>query len=164
MGSLYDIVGEFQQIYEIMADPEVDEQIIADTLEGLTGELEVKAEGYCKVIRMLNAEAEALDQEAQFFKKKADVRKNNAKRMKEALCSAMIATGHDGKEGLKAGNFTLKVQGNGGKQPLMITGDVPENMLRTIKEPDQDLIREYLAENECDWAHLEERGKHLAIK
>ena len=164
MGTLYDIVGEYMELYSMLTDPEVEEQTVLDTLEAVQGELEVKAEGYVKVIRQLDAEAKALDAEAEFFKQKATVRKNNIKRMKEALCAAMIATGHDDKAGLSAGDFTLKVQNNCGVQPLKITGDVPPSMMKVIYEPDNERIREYLKENSADWAHLEERGRHLAIK
>lgn len=165
MGTLYNIVGDFVEVYALLSDPEADEQTVLDTLEGIKGELEVKAEGYVKIIRQLEAEQKALEAEADFFKQKATVRKNNIKRMKEALCQALIDTGHDGKEGLAAGEFTLKVQNNGGAQPLKVTGDVPMNMLKVITEPDNDKIRKFILDgNECDFAHLEERGKHLAIK
>lgn len=164
MNTLYNIVGEYLEVYSLLSDPEADEQTILDTLEGITGEIEIKAEGYIKVMRQLDAEAKALDAEAEFFKQKADVRKNNIKRMKNALCQALIMTGHDDKNGLKAGDFTLKVQNNGGVAPLKITGEVPENMTKVIVEPDNDKIREYLKDHACTWAHLEERGRHLAIK
>ena len=165
MATLYDIVGEYQELYAMLTDPDVDEAVLADTLEAVKGELEVKAEGYIKVIRQLSAEIEALEAEADFFKHKAQIRKNNVKRMKEALCAALIATGHDDKAGLTAGEFTLKVQNNGGLAPLKITGDVPESLTKVITEPDGDLIRQYIAEHgQCDFAHLEERGRHLVIK
>ena len=164
MATLYDIIGEYQELYAMLSDPEADEQIIADTLEAVTGELEVKAEGYVKVIRQLDAEAKAYDAEADFFKQKATIRKNNIKRMKEALTAAMIATGHDDKAGLTAGDFTLKVQNNGGVQPLKITGEVPESYTKVIIEPDGDKIRELLKEKTVEWARLEERGRHLVIK
>lgn len=161
MGStLYELTGEVLELKDLLCDPEVDEQTVLDTLEAVQGELEAKAEGYVKVIRTLEAEAKSFDAEADFFKQKALVRKNNIKRMKEALLNAMIATGHEG--GLNAGQFTLKVQKNGGLAPLHITGDVPEEMMK--KEPDNDLIREYLKDHEASWAHFEERGRHLAIK
>lgn len=162
MGStLYELTGEILELKELLSDPEVDEQTIADTLEAVQGELESKAEDYVKVIRQLDAEAKAFDAEAEFFKAKALVRKNNIKRMKEALLNAMIATGHEA-NGLAAGQFTLKVQKNGGVAPLKITGDVPDELTR--KEPDNEKIREYLKDHDAEWAHFEERGRHLAIK
>ena len=164
--SLYDIVGEYRELYAMLTDPDVDEAVLADTLEAVKGELEVKAEGYIKVIRQLSAEVEALEAEADFFKHKAQIRKNNVARMKEALCAALIATGHDDKAGLTAGEFTLKVQNNGGVAPLVITGEVPDSFMRVITEPDKGLIREYIEEHggDCDFAYLEERGRHLVIK
>lgn len=164
MGTLFEITDDLIELKEMLSDPDADEQIIFDTLEAVQGELEAKAEGYIKVIKELEAEAKAAKAEADFFRQKAQIRENNVKRLKEALCFAMVKTGHDGKEGLSAGNYTLKVQNNGGKAPLKITGDVPESMMKIIKEPDGEKIREYLADHEADWAHLEERGKHLAIK
>lgn len=164
MATLYELVGQHYELYSLMSDPDVDEQTILDTLEGLQGDLEQKAEGYVQVIRELNAEAAAFKAEADFFKRKAEIRENNIKRMKEALKEAMIATGHDDKNGIQAGQFTLKVQNNGGVAPLKITGQVPESFTKVIIEPDNDKIRTFLKDNECEWAHLEPRGKHLAIK
>ena len=165
MATLYNIVGEFVELYSLLGDPEVDEQTVRDTLEAVKGDLEVKAEGYVKVIRQLEAEQKAFEAEAEFFKQKATVRKNNIKRMKEALCQALIDTGHDDKVGLAAGDFTLKVQNNGGAQPLKVTGNVPMNMTKVITEPDNEKIRQFILDgNECEFAHLEERGKHLVIK
>ena len=49
--SLFDLVGQWQQVAELMMDPECDPQMILDTLEGISGEIEVKADGYGAVIR-----------------------------------------------------------------------------------------------------------------
>ena len=95
------------------------------------------------------------------FADKAKVRENHIKRMKEALKMAMETAGTDQ---IAAGAFTIKLQKNGGLQPLKITGEVPDNMTKVIVEPDTDRIREFLKDNECEWAHLEERGKHIVIK
>ena len=159
--TLYELTGEVLELKDLLSDPEVDEQTVLDTLEGVQGELEAKAEDYVKVMRTLDAEAKAFDAEADFFRQKALVRKNNIKRMKEALLNAMILTGHES-SGLNAGQFTLKVQKNGGLAPLKITGEVPDEL--TKKEPDNDKIREYLKDHDAEWAHFEERGRHLAIK
>jgi len=165
MATLYDIVGEYQQLYAMLTDPEADEQTVLDTLEGLQGELELKSEGYVKVLRQMEAEQKAFEAESDFFKQKADVRKNNIKRMKDALCQALILTGHDDKKGIVAGNYVLKVAGNGGQQPMVIDGEVPESFKRVILEDDKALIRKALEEGkQLDFAHLEERGKHLSIK
>ena len=67
MASLYEISAEMQELMDWLNDPETDEQAIADTLEGLQFELEQKAEGYCKIIRQFEADAEMFKVEAQIF-------------------------------------------------------------------------------------------------
>jgi hypothetical protein len=46
----------------------------------------------------------------------------------------------------------------------VIDGVVPDNMTKVTIEPDTDKIRAFLKENECEWAHLEERGRHIEVK
>ena len=161
MGTLFDITAEYQALYELATDSECDEQIFQDTLESIMGELEVKSCGYVNVIKQLDMEAKQAKEVAQMFSDKAKVRENHIKRMKETLMTAMDSIG---KDAIPAGAFTIKLQKNGGVQPLKITGDVPQNMTKVIVEPDTDKIREFLKDNECEWAHLEERGKHVVIK
>lgn len=161
MGTLFDITEEFEALYEMGADPECDEEAFQGTLESLMGEIEVKGCGYTQVIKQLEMEQKQAEEVSKMFADKATVRKNHIKRMKEALKMAMETIGADE---IPAGVFTIKLQKNGGLQPLKITGDVPQNMTKVIVEPDNDKIREFLKDNECEWAHLEERGKHIVIK
>ena len=161
MATLFEIVDDMKELYELATDPEVDPEVFQDTLEGLTGMLEVKSCGYVNVIKQLDMEAKQAKEVSKMFADKAKVRENNIKRMKEALQTALEA---QDKTEMAAGAFTIKLQKNGGVQPLVITGDVPQNMTKVIIEPDTDKIREYLKDNEVEWAHLEERGKHIVIK
>jgi hypothetical protein len=161
MSTLFEIVNEFQELYELATDPEVDPDVFADTLEALTGELEVKSKGYVSVIKQLEMEMTQANIVAEQFKAKAKVRENHIKQMKEALKTAMTAIGTDMVE---AGDWTIKIKKNGGVQPLVITGEVPDNMMKVIVEPDNTKIREYLKDNKAEWAHLEPRGTHVEIK
>lgn len=172
MRTLFNIVGEFQQLYDlstavnIESDPE-QAQLFADTLEALSGELEVKAEGYVYVINQLEMEAERCKQLEFEWEMKKKVRENSVKRLKQALLGAMQTLG---KDELPAGDYKLKVVGNGGKRPLVIddTTKVPDSLTKITVEPDKDRIRAFLEsldENDvCEFAHLEERGKHVAIR
>ena len=159
--TLFEIVDDYQNLYELATDPDTDPEVFNDTLEAIKGALEVKSVGYVNVIKQLEMEAKQADEVSEMFKAKAEVRKNNIKRMKEMLKSALEATNQ---ESLTAGAYTIKLQKNGGVQPLVIDGDVPQNMTKVIVEPDNAKIREYLKDHSCEWAHLEERGKHIVIK
>lgn len=159
--TLYDIVGEFLQLYE-MATGE-DDQAFLDTLEGLKGELEVKASGYVHVIKQLDMEADECDKIIEAFKAKKERRKTAVKRMKDAIMEAMDIAGVDT---LPAGEYTLKIAKNGGLQPLKVdTENVPDNFMKVIYTADNDKIRQALKDGEdLSFAYLEERGRHLNIK
>lgn len=168
MSSLYELVQEHKELLYMMEDPEMDPEIVETSLESVEANIEIKAEGYVKVMRQLEADVAALKNEANFYTYKAKVIENNISKLKEALVNAMILTGHDDKEGLNAGNFKLKVVKNGGKQPITITGEVPDGYKRIIVENDNERIRGFLEGldegDSCEWARLEPRGKHLSIK
>ena len=165
MGTLFEISNEVRSLYDFATNlepTELDEQAFKDTLEGLTYELEVKASGYVSVIHQLEMEQKKAEELADDFKAKAEVRKNNIRRMKDALKWAMINANMDKVE---AGDFTIKLQKNGGKQPMIITDTVPDNFKRIVYEDDKELIRKRLEEGEqLSFAHLEERGSHIVIK
>ena len=162
MGNLFDITKEFQQLYELATDPEVDPDVFSDTLEALTGELEVKGRGYVCVIKQLEMEAKQAKEISQQFTDKQKLRENRIKHMKDTLLYAMTKIGTDQ---IEAGEWTIKVQKNGGLQPMVIDGEVPENFKRITIDDDKEKIRKALENGEeLDFAHLEERGKHISIK
>ena len=168
MSSLYELTNEMVEFLALAEDPDIDPVAFADTLEGLQFELEKKAEGYCKVLRQMESDIEAIKAEEDRLKRNRSAIENNVKRMKEALKDAMVKTGHDDKNGLKAGLFQLKVAKNGGQRPLVIDGDVPEQFIKVKYENDNERIRAFLNSldnnDACAWAHLGEAGTHLAIK
>ena len=160
--TLFEIVGEFQQLYD-MACEESDSEAFADTLEALTGELDVKASGYVNVINRLDMEAKkAADLEKKFSDIKKS-RENAIKRMKQTLLAAMDLID---KTEIPAGDFTIKIQKNGGQQPIKIDEElVPDNYRKVILEIDKDKIRKALeGGEELSFARLEERGRHISIK
>jgi len=159
--SIFDLADEIYDLYEMSTDPDVDPEVLNGSIESVMGAIEVKSCGYANLIKQLEMEQKQAEMVSQTFADKARVRKNNIKRLKEYLMIAMDKLDTDV---LPAGAFTFKIQKNGGMQPLKIDGEVPQNMTKVIVEPDNDKIREYLKENTCDWAHLEERGRHIVIK
>lgn len=162
MATLFEITTEFQRFYDMMTDEDIDDQAFIDTLEGMVDELEVKASGYANVIKQIEMEAKQAKALELEFKHKKEVRENRVKAMKNAICEAMQIAKVDE---LNAGKFKIKIKGNGGVEPLKITGDVPENYKRIVVENDTELIRKALNEGkELDFAHLEPRGKHIEIK
>lgn len=162
MSTLFELTNEFSELYTMLTDPEADLQCVNDTLEAVKGEIEIKASGYVAVLQQMEMEQQKADELAKAFKAKADIRKNSIKRLKDAMKWAMLEMKTDK---IDAGDFTIKLQKNGGKQPLQIIGEVPDNFKRIIYEDDTELIRKHLEDGEkLDFAYLEERGSHVVIK
>lgn len=172
---LYEIVGEYNQLLEMLEDTELDEQIVLDTLEGVKGELEVKAAGYIRVTKQLEADTKvfkaekaALKDEVDFWNRKVKTTERNIKHMKDAIMLAMEATGNDE---LEAEPFKLSIVNNGGVRSVTIVDParIPEEFIEIQRIPKTDAIRDYLTEMEkkgidVPWAKLEERGRRLSIK
>lgn len=60
MTALYVLADEYRAAVEALADLDLDEQTVADTLEGLSGELEVKATNVAMFARNLESTAAAI--------------------------------------------------------------------------------------------------------
>lgn len=163
MSTLYELTNEMEMLYQMATDSDCDMQALEDTIEGVMGAIELKAADYVNVIKQLEMEQSQAEIVSKAFADKAKTRENSIKRMKLALITAMDRLG---KTELPAGDYTFKVQKNGGKEPLKIDDPekVPDNLTKVIIEPDKDKIRDYLKEHDVDWAHIEPRGKYIVIK
>lgn len=163
MSALFEIVGEFQLLYEMAIEDEVDPELFNDTLEAITGELEAKGAGYVAVIEQLEMEAAKADLLAKKYSNLKKTRKNAIKRMKDRLLIAIDALG---KTEIPAGDFTIKVKKNGGKQTMTVNYElVPDSWRRIVLEVDEEKIRKALESGEeLAFAKLEERGRHIEIK
>ena len=127
--TLYELTSDYMNLLELAEDPDIDEQAFMDTLEGIEGALEDKAEGYAKVIRTLEGDAAACDAESKRLRNKKQTIENNIKRMKAALQYAMEATG---KTKFKTALFSFGIQ----KNPAAVVID--EGYIENI--PDRFLI------------------------
>ena len=160
--TLYQLTDSFKQVLEMAQDPSIDAQAIADTLEGIGGEIEDKADGYAKVIKELEADSDKLTAEITRLTDRKKALQNNIKRMKESLTAAMQATG---KIKFKTDLFSFNVQKN---PPTLVIDD--ENNIPTEyyipQEPklDTTVIKELLKSGtELGFAHLEQ-GEGVRIR
>lgn len=65
MSTLYEITGQYLELYEMMESAdELEMKVIEDTLDGMDGELEEKAENYAIIMAELDAEAAKFEKEA----------------------------------------------------------------------------------------------------
>lgn len=165
---LVDLKGKWIEVAMMSMDQDIDPQIIADTLESIEGEIEVKAEGYVSVIRNLQLEKATVAARKEYVKgilKELTAMENHLDNreewLKENLKETMIAIG---KEKIKTDTISLNVRKAGGKEKLDKIGEVPDNFKRVVYEDDDEKIREYLKDHTCSWARLLPRTTWLDIK
>lgn len=162
--TLYELTEQYLQLLAFAEDPDVDPQVISDTLEGLDGDIEEKADGYAKVIRQLEADEAALKAEIDRLTARKRTIGNSIDRMKEHLKQAMILCE---KPKFKTELFSFGIQ----KNPPKVVVDHPEEvpagwLIQQEPKIDTAAIKEALQSNDelaCQIAHLEQ-GESLRIR
>lgn len=89
---LYELAAEYQQLQAKLLDMDIDEQAIADTLEGAAGDFEQKALAVAAVIRNLQADAEAVKAFAKRKLEQANALHDRADKLREYLAHHMRET------------------------------------------------------------------------
>jgi predicted DNA-binding protein YlxM (UPF0122 family) len=163
--TLYELTSDYLNLLELAEDPDIDEQAFMDTLEGIEGALEDKADGYAKVMRMLDGDAVTIKAEEDRLSTRRKTIENRIKRMKQSLQGMMELTG---KTKFKTQLFSFNVQNN----PASVVMDesdvanIPERFLK-YKDPeiDRKAIKDAIKagdEDAMDIAHLEQtRGLRI---
>ena len=174
--SLYSLTADWQTLYNMMGDEDAEENadLIFDTIEGIEGEIEQKADGYAKVIAQITADMEAKEKEIDRLLSSFKRDERNIKRLKDSLMGAMKVTG---KTKFKTALFSFSVAKNGGKAPLVYAEGVTPDLLATDEKDkawtksetkykfDTDKIRKALEEGaELPFVKIGERGESLRIK
>ena len=145
MANIYELTADMMKILSMMDDPDLDQQTLKDTMEGIEGAYEDKFDGYAAVIRQLTSYINELEEE----KKRIDARKesfeNNVKKMKKIMLESMNATG---KTKFKTAKNSFWTQKN--KASVVIDAksvwDIPEDFRRyKDPEPDKTKIGEAIA-------------------
>ena len=164
MNELFNLVGEYKEVYEMLSDPEIDDEVVNGTLEAIVGEIEVKAAGLIPIFDRMDMEIEACKKHKEEWAQAEKVRKNRRDRLWNMVKDAIIALG---KDDLEAGDVTLHIQNAGGQLPLIVDANatVPERFTKLTIENDNALIRKELDNGEkLDFARFGERSKVMKIK
>lgn len=166
--NLYELTGQMLQLQQMLEDPEVDAQVLADTMEAVEGELEIKADGYGKIIRNFESNVASIKAEKDRLTALQNIYEGSIKRLKDNLQESMTATG---KRKIETDLFKFSIQKNGGALPVIVdvsTDDLPDECVIIAENPDLKAIASYLQgvnkEYYSRFAHFGERGESLRIK
>jgi len=91
--TLYTIADQYLQDLQKLQDMDLDEQTFADTLESLSGDLEVKATNVAMFVRNLEANAESIKAAEKQMAERRKAIESKAERIRNYLKNNMARTG-----------------------------------------------------------------------
>jgi thioesterase domain-containing protein len=107
--TLYEINTKYLALLDAIANDEIPEEAIADTLEAVQAEFNDKAEAIGLYIKNLSAEAEAIKAEVDALLERLRAKNNKVESLKNYLLSAMQASG---KAKIETARIRLSVANN----------------------------------------------------
>ena len=93
MASLYSLTTEFATLLDAISEGEIPEEAIADTLEGLQGEIDVKIDNVLDAFKTLKAEAEAIRAEEKRLAERRKRKEAAGEQIKEYLATELEKLG-----------------------------------------------------------------------
>lgn len=165
MTALYVLAQDYRAAAEKLADLELDEQTIADTLEGLSGDLEVKAVNTAMVARNMQGLAAQIKEAEQAMAARRKALEGRAERLTAYLLSNMQ---HAGISKIESPHFCLSIKNNPAAVVINEPGLIPAEFMRQPEPPppapDKTAIKEAIkAGKEVPGAHLAQ-GVRLEIR
>lgn len=164
MANLYEIASDYLLLLDIMSNDELEAEELKDTLEGVEGELEIKAENYAKIMKNIEGDIKALKEEEKRLSTRRKALEKNVERLKQALFNVMKETG---KTKFKTELFNFSICKNGGKLPVIVdveTSYLPDELVKIVESPDLEAISRLLDAGDFTYAHYGERGESLRIR
>ena len=162
MPTMYELTADYLAVLAMATDGETPPAAIADTLEAIGGEIELKAENSAVIMQELKAEVDKLDAEIKRLTARKNALETNADKIKDRIYNAMKTTK---KEKFKTTLFSFSIKKN---PPKLIIDDrtkIPKKYL--IPQPakiDNAALKADLSEGKkCKYAHIEQ-GESLTIK
>ena len=164
--NLYDLTGDILKVQNILESGEdVNPELLADVLADTNADYDEKIESYAKVIKNLSANVDALKSEAERLTSRRKTLENNIAALKARMFDSMKVTG---KTKIKGDLFTVSIQANGGKIPVIVdvdTSALPDELVKIEEKPDLDAIAAYIEQHpDTPYGHFGERGESLRIR
>lgn len=162
--TLYEIRQDYLEALEALSDPELDlpAEAIADTLEGLEGQLQEKAVNVAAFLRHLEATAEAIKEaEARMAQRRRAI-ENRSANLREYLKQSMLATGISR---IDSPWFELAIRKNPPAVEIDDEARLPGEFKREVTtiKVDRAALKAALKDHDVPGAHLA-TGTRLAIR
>ena len=162
MPTMYELTADYLAVLAMATDGETPPDAVADTLEAISGEIELKAENSAVIMQELKAEADKLDAEIKRLTARKNALETNADEIKDRIYNAMKTTK---KEKFKTTLFSFSIKKNPPKLVIDDRTKIPKKYLipQPAKIDNAAIKAELTAGKKCKYAHIEQ-GESLTIK
>ncbi|OIS57396.1 siphovirus Gp157 family protein [Staphylococcus equorum] len=144
MSTLFNLTDNYKQVYDLIAE-QGDEQLLKDTLESINDALEDKADGYVSVVKSLESDNKAIDDEIKRLQQRKTTNKNGIDRLKESLKASMEATG---KTKFKTALNSYNIQNNPPSLNVIEEKNIPSDFwLSQAPKLDKKALLKHIKEN-----------------
>lgn len=165
MTALYELAHDYRNAADKLADLDLDPQTIEDTLESLSGDLEVKATNTAMLIRNIEASAAAIKAAEEQMAARRKALENRAARIKDYVLANMMVAGI---QKIECPFFKLAVRDNPPAVEVYEPGLIPASFMRQPDPPppavDKTAIKEALKAGQDVPGCKLTVGKRLEIK
>lgn len=130
--TLYALADEYRADLAKLADLDLDDETIADTLESMGGELQVKATNVAAFAAHLDGLAGQMKDAEKRMKARREAVERRAERMRHYLLHSMQ---HAGIQRIESPEFTLSIKANPAAVEVYEPGLIPAEFLRQPEPP-----------------------------
>jgi len=129
---LYEIANQFRELESLADSGDLPAEVIADTLEGLQGDMQVKSVAVAQFVRNLEANADLIDEAAKAMQLRANRLRKRAESVKAYLLFQLQATGITK---IEAPEFVISVRNNPESVRIAEGVQVPAEYMVTPEPP-----------------------------
>lgn len=158
------IAADYDKLQQLVESGEFSAEDVADTLEGLEGELGDKLDAIMVHVRNIEGQAETLSKESKRLAERENQFDNQIKNLKQYALTCLLTSGKDSLKTLR-NTFTARK----GTVSVVIDDEslLPDELIdvQTVTAPDKKAIKARIDKGEIiDGAHLETGPRTLQVR
>ena len=155
MAKLYELTEQYNNLMELMENPDVPQEMLEESLNQINDELDTKLENIAKVIKSFEVDTKGLKEEEKRLADRRKAKENKISSLKEYVEGAMRSTGVFK---VKGKVFTLAIQKNAPSVLIKDLECIPNEYFKVKKEVDKTLLKEKLKEGQIiEGAELQQK-------
>lgn len=165
MPKLYELTTQFAELNALAESDDLPDELIADTLEGLQGDLQAKATNVAMLVRNLEAGADAIDEAAKAMQQRANRVRARAERVAAYVLFCMQSAGITK---IESPYFVLAVRKNNAAVRIAEGVELPDDYMVQPEppppRPDKKKLADALKAGEVIDGVWLEQGERLEIR